>query len=309
MVKVSKGLFGAVTAGLQPEHAPKLSVLPEAAIRYDPGDRRWEANASFPQLSQITGEYHREIGRLFQELQVEDASADYPGLVELEIVSGEQRIGLRERLTALSETWADGWAAFRIPEIQSLIGREKRPLVDVLQASLLRDSQSHLPPAALWQLMDLRLSQARELVAETAGCQAAGYPDRDRQYYRLDCYSYRPSAEGAGADLRVEVRLVYDLTGIPPEHDGVMTPLEIYFLFPAGGDAAAVEALKNEAMTALASAAKKHWTGRFDYADKSGSATAGFWLTGTGRRLRVLPAVDESYLDGARAVVVRAEWR
>ncbi len=91
--------------------------------------------------------------------------------------------------------------------------------------------------------------------------------------------------------------------------DGGLTPVEVYLLFPVAGGADAVDAMKDEAMTALASAVRKYWTGRFDYADRSGSATAGFGLSGAGRRLWVVRAVDTPYLDGSRAVEVRAEWR
>ena len=309
LVEASTKLIGAVVEGFQPERAPRLSVLPEAANRYDPADRRWEANADFPRLSEITGEYHRELGRLFHELDVEGVSVDYPGLVKVEVFSRDRKTELKERLTALSAAWADGWAAFRIPEVESLIGKERRPLAEVLQASLLNGSQPAMRPADLWELMTLRLSQVRELAGDTAGCQNSRYPDRGKEFYRLDCYSYRPSTENAGADLRVEVRLVYDLTGVPPESDGGLTPVEVFFLFPAGSEMGSVDDLKNEVMAALAVAVKKHWTGRFDYADRSSSATSGFWLYGDGRKLRVMPATDEPYLDGARAVVVRAEWR
>jgi len=125
LVQAMQSLTGAVVAGLAPERVPKVSDLREAAIRWDDEEKRWQSYTKFPQLSEFTGGYHQELGRLFGELASRDESGASASLVDYRQHYAAQRGVLQAQLKELASTWADNWAVFRVPQHGELIGREK----------------------------------------------------------------------------------------------------------------------------------------------------------------------------------------
>ena len=109
------------------------------------------------------------------------------------------------------------------------------------------------------------------------------------EYFRLDCYSYAPRSEGTGADLRVEMRLVYHSEPHGWLQSGA-TPSEVFFHFlvPAGSDD---DKFREEVMTALA-ATTREGNAEVRSIDRGGSAAGGFDIETPGNSLRVLrPAI------------------
>jgi hypothetical protein len=116
----------------------------------------------------------------------------------------------------------------------------------------------------------LPLSEVKRLVAGTPGCEAAGLassresPTRNApgchcqnyteasELFRLDCYSYTPSPDSAGANLRIEMRLVYEEPS-NASWQRWQLPLEVYFQFPIPKGTKS-EAFCDEVMRDLASA-------------------------------------------------------
>ncbi len=302
LVQVSKGLIDAVVENL--DRSPRLSSIREPAIRWDPAAREWEENAKFPRLSEITGEHHRQIDRLFGQATVEGAPVEQPGLVEIEAYSQEKRAGFGEAMGALAATWTDNWVIRRMPRHQSLIGKDRVALVDLLQATVLADADEGFVAADFWGLMNLSLGRARRLASGDASCQGAQYPAEvggvEVEVFRLNCYSYSAADGGAGAVLRVELRLVYNVAR-------PTRPLEAFFIFPLAPEDDA-DARKDEIMTDLDSAVRQVWFGDIRYNDRSASATGGFKLSDRGRVLTVLRAEVAPYLGDRSFVKVRAVW-
>src|SRR6185295_3894910 len=111
-----------------------------------------------------------------------------------------------------------------------LIGREKAPLDELLRTPFARSGEEKFAPADLWQLTSLPLYTTKRLaqgspgcggrqrtqgppsqpqVRQAPGCRCQNFGEREYKYFRLDCYSYAPQKEGTGAELRIEMRLVY----------------------------------------------------------------------------------------------------
>ncbi|MEE8526184.1 MAG: hypothetical protein V3T72_19780, partial [Thermoanaerobaculia bacterium] len=246
-------LVAEVVAGLDPQRTPRLSQLAEPAGFWDPVARRWLPNALFPAWSATTGDYHRHLGRLFLELRVDDPSPDSAPLSAMVAYSQRKRAELCDHLATLAQTWADHWAVYQIPEHQSCVGSQ-RSLVDLLQASIVVDGDE-LPAAALWQLMNLSLADARELSRRAPGCRLR----ENDESLRLDCYAYRAREDGPGAGLRVEMRLVFkSQRGLSLTSSS--RPTEIIYFLPVPENQE-IGAFRSEVMTGLHTAVRKVWNG------------------------------------------------
>jgi len=221
-----RGLTAQIVAGLEPQRVPRVSQLHEAAIRWDSQEKRWESYSQFATLSDVTGSYYQELGRLFGELASQDTSVVNSGLVDYKEDYGTQRDALQNHLKAVATTWADNWAPYRVPEYVAFAGRQHAPLGDVLRASFIESEGVSLVPGQLWQLTTLPLHRLKTMARGSPGCEGGesvegdtrrrapgchcqSYVESGREYFRLDCYSYSPRKEGTGAELRVEMRLVY----------------------------------------------------------------------------------------------------
>ncbi|HEX8255144.1 MAG TPA: hypothetical protein VF846_18525 [Thermoanaerobaculia bacterium] len=300
-----KELSAEVVSALDPRRVPRVSDLREAAIRWDVQERRWESYTRFTALSEITGSYHHELGRLFAELESKDISGQHGQLLEYREHYAAQRTALRGHLGAVATMWADNWAAYRIPHHDELIGREHAPLHEVLRASFIDDGEHSLAPGQLWDLTALPLRRLREMAEGTPGCEGAAasessgervrpapgchcqnYDEIDREYFRLDCYSYAPAATGTGAELRVAMRVVYQSeAGRPLQLSSLPEEIFFHFLIPQG---ATHDAFQEEVMTNLATAAREF---RRDEtvanADRSGSAAEGFRIQDGSATVRI----------------------
>ncbi|HEV7766158.1 MAG TPA: hypothetical protein VGQ76_14230 [Thermoanaerobaculia bacterium] len=308
LASAMQGLTAAVVAGLAPDRGPRVSDLKEAAIRWNDQDKRWEAYGQFPRLSEITGSYRHELGRLFGELASRDESGTFVSLVDYRQHYGSQRELLRGHLNETTKSWTDNWAAFEVPQHAELIGRERVPLYDVLQAPFVNSEAGTFSPGQLGQLMSLPLQRTKALAQGVAGCEGGSsfsgetspaqaapkapgchcqnYEERNREYFRLDCYSYSPRQTGTGAELRIEMRLVYQAGGPRRRLRGDSLPAEIYFhfLIPEGAER---DGFGEEVMTALAAAARDPQKTRVYSADKGGSVAGGFTVERSGRVSRV----------------------
>ncbi len=294
-----------VVAALAPERAPRVSDLREAAIRWDAQARRWETYSQFARLSEITGSYHQELGRLFAELEPQDTLGASAKLVDCRGHYAQQRSVLRDHLSGVATTWADNWAVYRVPHHGELIGREHPPIRDVLRAKFIEDQETSLAPGQLWQLTALPLRRLQEMAQGAPGCEAgeaaelSGSPSRRargcqcqsfeenrREYFRLDCYSYAPRTGGPGAELRVEMRLVYQ-SALDRRLARSNLPVEIFFHFLVPGDVK-VDDFREEVMTSLAAVAREY---RRDETvgelDRSGSVAGGFRIDDSRDTVRV----------------------
>ena len=276
LMREMQGLTVAVVAGLAPERVPRVSGLREAAIRWDDEEKRWQSYTKFSQLSEITGAYHQELGRLFGELASRDESGASASLVDYGQHYAAQRGVLQTQLNELANTWADHWAVFRVPQHGELIGRENAPLDALLQVSFATSDEDAFAPAQLWQLTSLPLSDVKRLAAP--GCRYQNFEEREREYFRLDCYSYAPRKEGTGAELRIEMRLVYQ-SSFRERLGARSLPYEVFFhfLIPDGAES---DEFREEVMTGLAAAARNYMRegGSVRSTDKGGSVAGGFTL-------------------------------
>lgn len=304
LAQAMKGLTDQVVVGFAPQRVPRVSDLKEAAVRWDAQEKRWESYSRFQKLSEITGSYHAELGRLFSELR--DVPADDAHRVEYRQHYDAQRQLLQRALLDMANSWGDNWAAFRVPDHADLIGRENEPLTDLLRAPFANDDET-LTAGNLARLATLPLSEVKRCsrgspgcsgvtmspekrsVQGAPGCRCQDFRESTMEYFRLDCYSYLPRREDTGADLRVEMRLVYH-----SEPHGLLrnlaTPSEVFFhfLLPEGSDESK---FREEVMTALA-ATTREGNAQVRSIDRGGSAAGGFYIETPGNSLRVFrPAV------------------
>jgi hypothetical protein len=310
LAQAMQGLTEAVVAGLAPERVPRVSDLREAAIRWDDVEKRWQSYTKFAPLSEITGAYHQELGRLFGELASEDESGASASLVDYRQHYATQRRVLQGQLLELANNWADNWAVFRVPQHGQLIGRESAPIGALLQTSFAASDAGEFAPGQLWQLTSLALSDVKRLAQGSPGCEGGAqageqpsgprrlqrapgchcqnFEERDREYFRLDCYSYAPRKEGAGAELRIEMRLVYQSL-FRERLDTRSLPAEVFFHFMIP-DGAGSDGFREEVMTGLATAARKSMReeGSVRSTDKGGSVAGGFTLEQRDVVVRVL---------------------
>lgn len=300
LATAGKGLVDAVVAGFSPERVPKVSSLEEPAVYWDTYDQRWEASLAFPKASEVVGRYHQELGRIFAELDGDAVPAGRPGAVELKQHCSARKGELRNALQTQMESWADNWAVFRVPDHGELLGRSEVSLVDLLQISVLSPGLPPLRPADLPQLLSLPLRTARQWGLGAPGCRALEYEHKGSDYYRLDCYSYAPRSGGLGADLRVEMRLVYRLDG-----SSATGPAEVFFLFPVPATTES-ESLDEALMADLANAVRKATGVEIQRKDLGGSVTTGFGVVQNGRAVQVLKPAMRKLLGDQNAWEIRA---
>jgi hypothetical protein len=254
----AQALAAAVVAGFS-AGAPRLSLLKAPAIQQVPGTSRFEENAILPAVSDTVGLYHQELGRLFAELSAKSGPAGEDRLA-LEKSCADRVPELRQQLGAEMNRWADGWAVFRVPGHAALLGRSKVPLWDLLRESLL-DAPPNSAEAA-WQAADLPAwfglgyGVLQKLQGRLPGCLPLGpYREKNKPgklFYRLDCDSYSPRREGAGAEPRVQMRLVYMAIG-NRALAADQRPSEMDFYFPVP-DGQAPESFEGQVTTDLKNA-------------------------------------------------------
>ncbi len=311
LAAASSELLTAVVDGLAGQRTPKLSALVERAVRWDRSANRWIPSSTFPRASEIVADYHNQLMSRYQELAAGHALAEIPAMVQLEEHTRSKRDELAGHLAAACDTWVDNWVVYQIPDHQQWIDddRDRMPLANQLQRSLTTQDGNTLPAGDLTKLLNLSLTDTRSLTALAPGCDPMDYSEGQYEYFRLDCYSYAPSISGTGAELRVEMRLVFS-SAENASLNGYETPVEVYYLFPLPGgteEAGRNDDFREEVMTALAAAVRAGWTGYFSPVDRSGSFTAGFVFGPQNDRMRVLTPRIVNLYENQKAVEVRAK--
>lgn len=296
-----QALTDAVVAGFAPDRVPKVSGLREPAIRWNSQEKRWESYTQFSRLSDITGAYHQELGRLYRELASQDESGKIAKLIDYRQHYGTQKRILQTHLRQATRSWTDDWAVYKVPSHAELVGREAAAIDEVLRTPFAEDEAGSLAPAQLWRLTSLPLQEVKKLANGSPGCEGGNsvtggrargchcqnFEEGDREYFRLDCYAYAPRKGSTGAELRIEMRLVYE--SMPWSRLGSMSqPAEVYFHFmiPDGRES---DDFREEVMTGLASAARRFLRdGNVRSTDRGGSAAGGFTIEDRDGRVRVL---------------------
>ncbi|MBV9496396.1 MAG: hypothetical protein JOZ54_19260 [Acidobacteria bacterium] len=295
LVAAMDGVTEEVVGAFNPERVPRVSTLREPALRWEHPSRRWIPYSQFPVLSEIAGTYHQELGRLFAELAPQSIGRDQPAAVEYQRHYQQRRELLRSYLNDTAGSWTDNWAAFRVPHHDELIGRNDAPLREVLQAPFVSGPYGKLSSGQFFRLMSLPLSTAKSITgcdegarpAHAPGCHCHDYAEGSFSYFRVDCYSYVPRKEATGADLRVELRLVYQSR----YRKGLLAnelPNELFFhfLLPPGAEESA---FREEVMTALSTAARVFQPRAIQRSkDRSGSVASGFTLRQKGETLDIV---------------------
>ena len=295
-----------VVDGLDPRTAPRVSSLDEAAVRWDPEAKKWISGSGFVRLSDRVGTYYARLGSLFTALDPRRIEGTSPSLESYRERYRRERARLRGHLRATQEEWADQWAVARVPGVSRLVDPVQPSLARLLQLPLVTNELDTLAPADLPKLLALDVEQARDLAAEVPGCHVRRYREEDSAYERVDCESYAPATEGTlGAELRVEMRLVFVKPGGLDVHQD-QRPTEVFFLFPVPEDQSEIAYL-DEVAKSVADAVAARWDGGLRLLDRSGSALDGFALEGAAQPVVVYRPRLVPFLQGRKAVVVRAE--
>jgi hypothetical protein len=295
-------LSDAVVAGFAPERVPRVSTLHEPAVRWDVENKRWEAYSQFAPLSEITGTYHQELGQRFAELNAENASGENAKLADYRQHYAANRQTLASHLSEIGSSWADNWAAFRVPGYEEITRRQRTSLHDLLRTPFLHGENESFAPGDLPRLSALPLHDLKRLSRGSPGCDSRGelaagsrptgcrcvnFSEDPFEFYRLDCYSYAPRTEGTGAELRIEMRLVYRSEWHDPLRDWTR-PAEIYFhfLIPDGENR---DEYRERVMNGLATVARgQSAASRLPSHDRGASVAGGFSIPTDNGTVRVL---------------------
>lgn len=301
LAAAAAGLADAAVVGLHPDQVPRVSTFQEPAVFWSTSSRRWETGLAFPPASEVAGRYHQQIGRIFDEVEPEGSPPTSRAWIDLKQHCSDAKETLRQQLRSQEGTWTDGWAVYRVPSHKELLGRSEIPLVDLLQTSMAGGDEGLLRPADLPNLMRVTLHEV-ETQRRLQGCRDTGrYFNGSYQHFRIDCYAYLPQKRGLGAELRVEMRLVYAAGCRYCTLRYSQYPEEVYFLFPIPDDVDSKQ-YERKVMIDLMNAVRAVSSVPVSVWDLSGSAENGFRIGD----IRVNRSRPEELPGGQRALVVRA---
>jgi len=301
-------LIDGVVEGLAPDVAPRVSSLDESAARWDPEAGKWVTSAEFDRMSDLVGLYYQRLGGLFAELDPQRIETESVALADYRERYRKERETLRSHLQTTQGEWTDHWAVARIPGAIDLVGPVEPTLAHLLQTPLLSGEYEALSPADLPDLLNVDVERARSLMSGVPGCHLRRYREDGAAYERVDCAAYSPAdGETLGADLRVQVRLVYMAENGANARPGRL-PHEVFFLFPVPTARSETDYLE-EVARAVADAAEARWAGDLRPLDRSGSMLNGFTLEGAPHPAVVYRPRLVRFLEGRKAVVVRAQRR
>ncbi|HBL29419.1 MAG TPA: hypothetical protein DD490_21515 [Acidobacteria bacterium] len=300
-------LLQATAQGFDEDRVPRVSRLRDPAFYFDPVAKRWEESAVFPEASETVGRYFQEMGRIFQELDLQVGLAESTALAELKkSYLEESRPGVVKQLSGQMQEWTDHWAVFRVPGHDTLLGFSEMPLGKLLKSPI---PTLGIPASDLPVLLSLSFQRVRSFKL-IPGCRPlAPYTETkdgsSRQYSRLDCFSYGPRTDTLGAWPRIEMRLVY----ASQANRGLLSdqkPSEIYFLFPLPEGRVENE-FQKQVMSDLAEAVRETTEREVAPIDRSGSTENGFRVRGEGLTITVYKPSFEPLYEKRKALVVRAE--
>lgn len=299
----ARELLDAVVDGLDPARVPRVSSFPDPALHYDPYMHRWERSKEFPEQSAIVGSYHREIGRLFGELEVPDLTAAVAGGPFQQLLAHRQAARERLRLAArtIATSFSDHWAVLLMPQRRELVGMDATTLVDALQLPLLGlDSEEPLAAADVAKLLRVPRREAEWMVEHNPSCRRLpDYDDRGLAHFRIDCYAYEPRAGHGGAELAIEVRLVYQAQYGTKTVPGGSLPVELYFLFPIPAERQPDD-FRIAVMSSLGEAVRARSSARVEARDRGNSLASGF---------RVVEGDDVVQVDYPRVISLVGDER
>ncbi len=300
-------LVDATVEGFSPNRVPRVSRLRDPAFYYDPAAKRWQESVAFPKASATVGRYYQELGRIFQDLDIQEPFSESEPLAELKKSYLDRRSRLEAHLRPQMEEWTDHWALFRIPGHESLLGYTEMPLGKLLKSSV---PALGTPAADLPGLLSLSYRRVSDL-KRIPGCRPlAPYSETTEdgavyQYSRLDCYSYAPQANSLGAYPRVEMRLVYK-----SNPNGYLLidqkPVEVYFLFPLPEGQAENE-FQKQVMSDLAEAVRETTEREVTPTNRSNSVERGFRVRSESRTVTVYEPHLIPLYENRKALQVRAE--
>ncbi|HEV7506929.1 MAG TPA: hypothetical protein VGS07_18710 [Thermoanaerobaculia bacterium] len=285
-----RGLLDAVVAGIDPARTPKLWQS-----QFTGSSEGWSRDPLFPDLSAAVAGYHLRTGQLLQRLA--PPSGESAALRELATYYDQSKQEVDKRLEVLAKTWNEDWVPPLIAGRGPASGPALSPLSDLLRRPLPPDDS--LRPASLEKLLDLKRWQARKMADPKRGCGERPYREGDFQYFRIDCYAYaaRLGSEPPGADLRIEMRIVYksEVLGSLERSD---LPTELYFLFPVptGTDP---EKYREDVMNALKAAVRAEYQGmELTLEDRTSSAGFTFQTGPRAPLVKVTPTRRVKDLSG-----------
>lgn len=236
-------LVDTVAARLDPANTPKLAAPP---VKYSRDDGPWPLDPEFPAASRLVAEYHRQISRLFRELEEIAAKVeDEPALAPLQDYYRQKRQREWEnRLQGMAGSWAEYWLVpFMEQEQPAEIGEP--PLAKVLAMPVIGD----LAAANLAKLLEISKAQADNFLntKQASNCQDISDTNEAKYYFSLRCRAYAPGSTPEQTTLRVELRLIYEARRPIANTD---KPDRVYFIFPVPPHKEA-NAFKNEVESAL----------------------------------------------------------
>ncbi len=296
----ANSLIDTVAEALEPGRLPRTSALSEPAIHWDSAERRWIESTVFPVMSDLVGRYHSEIGRLFIELEPATSESSRPGqnLVLAKIRGHYQNADkvLHDYLQIELTSFADHWAVQR----NARFAAPAPHLVELLKMPLFKADGRFLPLADLRALLGLPFRRARELAGSSPGCFQREYTENSTAYFRTDCYAYAPAESHAGAEMRIEFRLVYSAAEYSHEYQLA----EAYLILPIPSGIS-VSTFRLEVLDSLAKAAGEIGGGSVQSRDRSGSVASGFRYRRGDTSVNVVPLEDTSFTGRQQALHVR----
>lgn len=311
LAAAGEGVVQAVAASLSPERAPTLARLAWPAIWYDRERQAWVEDPRFAAASRSVSRYYRQLGALLLALRPPTGAAAASASPGFAAAYDDESKRWRARLVEMSTSWSDGWVVAQVARGQEAPhGQAPAPagaptLAELLEQPVFRTRAHALRVVELWALMGVPGADAWSMGAQP-GCLRHRYAEDEVAILRADCFAYAARAEGDGAELLIEARLVYRDQTAAVDFERAL-PHEVYLLFPVPSGRSADE--YRVAVTALFSRAvdAAHGGRQRLEADRSGTSVNGFRLVDRQRSLRVRSRTIP-YLEGRQAVELRAFW-
>jgi hypothetical protein len=305
LAAAAESAVGAVAASLSPERAPSLGRLAWPAIWYDRERQAWIEDPRFAAASRTVSRYYRQLGALLLALRPPAEAAAVSPSRRLAAAYDGEWMRWRARLAEMSTSWSDGWVVAQIPLGGALAPVGTRTLGELLERPVFRARPHALSPVELWALMSVLGRDAWSMGAQP-GCLRHRYAEDETDILRADCFAYAARADGDGAELQIEARLVYRDETPAVDFDRAL-PYEVYLLFPVPSGRTAEEH-RVEATSVFSRAVEAAHAGRQRLeADRSGTSVNGFRLVDGQRTLRVRSRTIP-YVNGRQAVELRAFW-
>lgn len=281
---------------IQINRLPKLSDLEQPSSYWDDDARQWIENPNFKEYSRIVGQYYILIDNLFHQLTSEDSVINE--IYQQKSANFESSI--RETLNI----WADNWMPYQLHNASLRFNGNQMALKEIFETKLTND----LSIVNIRSLLELTLETAKN--TDIKSCFRREYTKGSYEYFRLDCYAYAPTPDETGAQLRIEMRIVYQ----GRKFYAHAKPVEIYFLFPLGNHVENYNSYKSYIMNSLFEALSPFWVnqgGNYSYLGSNGTPSKGFYLKNDKLvdDVYVYEPREVGHVNDFKAIEVRIEYR